>query len=68
MSEHLAMVFSNQQGVAARVCPRGAVALSVGHTSLQLRKEEFLKLAQVIRAVETRLSWRQGRVVSEPRH
>jgi hypothetical protein len=50
MAGHYTNVFSNQQGITARVCSRGIVALSVGHTCLTLRKEEFLRLAHIIRA------------------
>jgi hypothetical protein len=55
MDEHYATVFSNQMGISARVCPRGVVALAVGHTCLTLRKEEFLHLVQLVRSVENHL-------------
>jgi hypothetical protein len=51
MNHHYSTVFSNQQGIAARVCPRGVIALSIGHTALTLRRNDFLRLAQVIREV-----------------
>lgn len=55
MEEHHATVFSNQTGISARVCPRGHVYLSVGHTCLTLRRGDFLDLAQVVRAAENHL-------------
>jgi hypothetical protein len=68
MSEPTATVFSNQTGITTRVCPRGHVDLRVGHTCLTLRKEDFLALAQVVKATEQRLS--AGLTVSpqETRH
>ena len=55
MTEHTATVFSNQAGITARVCPRGHVYLQVGHTCLTLHKQDFLDLAQIVRATERRL-------------
>jgi len=68
MKEHYSTVFSNQQGVAARVCPRGVIALSIGHTSVTLQKTDFLRLAQVIRGVENRVGGRQEVCPGEQRH
>jgi hypothetical protein len=55
MTEQTATVFSNQEGITARVCPRGHVYLQVGHTCLTLCKQDFLDLAQIVRATERRL-------------
>jgi len=68
MEHHYSTVFSNQEGISARVCPRGVIALSIGHTSLTLRKADFLRLAQVIRETENRVY--EGRTVrtGEQRH
>lgn len=67
MKEHYSTVFSTQQGIAARVCPRGVIALSIGHTSMTLPKTDFLRLAQVIRSAESCVFGR-GEVCSEERH
>ena len=55
MTEQTATVFSNQAGITTRVCPRGHVYLQVGHTCLTLRREDFLDLAQIVRATAQRL-------------
>ena len=55
MTEHTATVFSNQAGITARVCPRGDVSLQVGHTCLTFCKQDFLDLAQIVRATKRRL-------------
>jgi hypothetical protein len=55
MDDTYMAVFSNQVGIAARVCPRGHVYLQVGYACLTLRHDDFLDLAQVIRAAETYL-------------
>ena len=68
MAGHYISVFSSQQGIAARVCSRGIVALSVGHTCLTLRKEGFLRLAQIVRATETRLFGQRDACVGEQEH
>jgi hypothetical protein len=68
MEHHYSTVFSNQEGISARVCPRGVIALSIGHTSLTLRKADFLRLAQVIRETETRVDERRAVHAGEPRH
>ncbi len=68
MAGHYMNVFSNQQGIAARVCSRGIVALSVGHTCLTLRKEEFLRLAQIVRAAATQLFGQREAGLAEPQH
>lgn len=59
MKEHQVTVFSDQQGVAARVCPRGVISLSIGHTSVTLQKADFLRLAQIIRGTESSIGRRQ---------
>jgi hypothetical protein len=68
MKEHHSTVFSNQQGVAARVCPRGVIALSIGHTSMTLQKADFLRLAQVIRNAESRVFGRKDVCLEERHH
>lgn len=68
MAEQTATVFSNQAGITTRVCPRGHVYLQVGHTCLTLRKEDFLNLAQVVRAAAQRLMVDHPASPSEPRH
>jgi len=68
MMEPTATVFSNQAGITTRVCPRGHVYLQVGHTCLTLRKEDFLDLAQVVRATAQRLLVDQPASPQEPRH
>ncbi len=68
MKEHHATVFSNQQGIAARVCSRGVITLSIGHTSVTLQKTDFLRLAQAIRGVESRVGGRQEARPGEQRH
>jgi hypothetical protein len=55
MTEHTATVFSNQAGVTARVSSRRHVRLQVGHTCLTLCKQDFLDLAQIVRATKRRL-------------
>lgn len=59
MDHHYSSVFSNQQGISARVCQRGVVALSIGHTSLTLRKSDFLRLARVVRDIKRQTVSRQ---------
>jgi hypothetical protein len=68
MNHHYSTVFSNQQGIAVRVCPRGVVALSIGHTSLTLRKADFLRLAQIIREAANCVGRRQDGCPGEQRH
>jgi hypothetical protein len=68
MKDHYTTVFSNQHGIVARVCSGGVVSLSVGHTCLTLRTEDFLKLAQTVRTTETHLRERQDGGVEEQRH
>jgi hypothetical protein len=68
VSSHYTNVFSNQQGIAARVCSRGSVALSVGHTCLTLRKEDFLRLAQIVRAAEIQLFGQRNACLAEQQH
>jgi hypothetical protein len=52
--------------IQARVCPRGHVYLYVGHTCLFLRQEEFLDVAQIVRAVENYLLEGAEEMASEP--
>lgn len=68
MKEHHATVFSNQQGITARVCPRGVISLSIGHTSMTLQKTDFLRLAQVIRGTESRVFGRRDVCLEERQH
>jgi hypothetical protein len=68
MEHHYSTVFSNQQGIAARVCPRGVIALSIGHTALTLRRADFLRLAQVIREAENCVDERRAVPTGEQRH
>ncbi|MGE0683134.1 MAG: hypothetical protein AB7P69_19820 [Candidatus Binatia bacterium] len=68
MDHHYSTVFSNQQGIAARVCPRGAIALSIGHTALTLRRDDFLRLAQVIREAENRVDGKRIVRAGEQQH
>jgi len=68
VSSHYTNVFSNQQGITARVCSRGTVALSVGHTCLTLRTEDFLRLAQIMRAAEIRLFGQRDAGQMEQQH
>lgn len=68
MDHHYSTVFSNQQGIAARVCPRGVIALSIGHTALTLRKDDFLRLAQVIREAGNHVDERRAICTGEQRH
>jgi hypothetical protein len=68
MKEHHSTVFSNQQGIIARVCPRGVIALSIGHTSVTLQKADFLRLAQVIRGAESRVGRTRDVCLGEARH
>ena len=68
MKDHYAKVFSQQSGITARVCSRGIVALSVGHTCLTLRKEEFLRLAHIVRSAETELFGQRDAGQAERRH
>jgi hypothetical protein len=53
MDHHYSTVFSNQQGITARICPRGVIALSIGHTTVTLQQADFLRLAQAIRGAES---------------
>jgi hypothetical protein len=68
MGHHYSTVFSNQQGITARICPRGVIALSIGHTSVTLQKADFLRLARVIRGAESRVARRQDISPGEARH
>jgi hypothetical protein len=68
MKDHYTTVFSNQQGIVARVCSGGVVSLSIGHTSVTLQKTDFLRLAQVIRGAESRVGRRQDIYPGEARH
>jgi hypothetical protein len=68
MAHHYSTVFSNQHGVAARVCPRGVVSLSIGHTSLTLRTTDFLRLAQVVRDAKRQAVSTQEIGLGERRH
>ena len=68
MKDHHTTVFSNQHGIAARVCPRGVIALSIGHTTVTLQKTDFLRLAQVIRGTASRVRKRQDIYPGEARH
>lgn len=68
MKPHYSTVFSNQQGIAARVCPRRVIALSIGHTALTLRRDDFLRLAQVIREAENRVDEKHAVRSSERQH
>jgi len=68
MKDHYTTVFSNQQGMAARVCLRGVIALSIGHTSVTLQKADFLRLAQVIRGTESRVGKKQNIYPGEAQH
>jgi hypothetical protein len=68
MDRHYSTVFSNQQGIAARVCSRGVIALSIGHTSLTLRRDDFLRLAQVIREAGNRVDERRAVRAGEQQH
>jgi hypothetical protein len=68
MKDHDMIVFSDQHGIAARICPRGVVALSIGHTSVTLQKADFLRLVQVIRGTESRVGKRQDICPGEARH
>jgi hypothetical protein len=52
MAQHYSTVFSNQQEITARGCPRGVIALSIGHASLAGRAADFPRLAQVVRNTE----------------
>jgi len=68
MSEQTTTVFSNQAGITTRVCPCGHVYLQVGHTCLTLCKEDFLTLAQAVRATAQRLSVNHAVSPQEARH
>jgi hypothetical protein len=68
MDHHYSTVFSNQQGISAQVCPRGVIVLSIGHTSLTLRKADFLRLAQVVRGATSRHCGQQTAGREEQRH
>lgn len=68
MEPHYTNVFSNQAGITARVCSRGSVSLSVGHTCLTLRKEEFLRLAHIVRTAETKLFGQRTAGQAEQQH
>jgi hypothetical protein len=52
IQEHNAIIFSNQRGLSARICPRGSVAVCIGHTCISLRKSDFLDLAEIIMATQ----------------
>jgi len=68
MEEKYATVFSNQTGISARVCPHGHVYLHIGQTCLALGKDDFLDLAQVIRAAENHLLGSNIPWPNEPHH
>jgi hypothetical protein len=54
--------------IQTKVCPRGHIYLYVGHTCLFLHQDEFLDLAQVVRATEHHLLEQQGVSPGEYRH
>ena len=58
----------NKMDIQARVCPRGHVYLYVGHTCLFLQPDEFLDVAQIIRAVEGHFREDVREVANEPSH
>lgn len=63
MEDKSMTTFSHPAGISARVCPRGHVYLYIGNTCVSLRKDDFLELAQIVRATENHLlvnqfSWR----------
>ena len=68
MKDYYTTVFSNQHDIAARVCPRGVIALSIGHISVTLQKIGFLRLAQVIRGAESCGGKREAICPGEARH
>jgi hypothetical protein len=68
MKDHYTTIFSNQQGIVARVCSGGVISLSIGHASVTLQKADFLRLAQVIRGAESRVGRRQDIYPEEARH
>ncbi|HXG20539.1 MAG TPA: hypothetical protein VNN62_15875, partial [Methylomirabilota bacterium] len=68
MEQHYSTVFSNSQGITARVCPRGIIALSIGHSSLTLRATDFLRLAQVVRNAGLHLCRRREERPGEQQH
>ena len=49
------VIFMNQRGLSTRICPRGSVAVCVGHTCVSLRKSDFLDLAEIIMATQQHL-------------
>ncbi len=49
------VLFVNHRGLSTRICPRGSVALCIGHTCVSLRKTDFLDLAEVITATQQHL-------------
>ena len=54
------VIFTNQRGLSTRICPRGSVAVCVGHTCVSLRKSDFLDLAEIIMATQQHLLEHDG--------
>ena len=55
IQENNTVIFSNQRGLSTRICPRGSVAVCVGHTSISLHKADFLDLVDIIVATQQAL-------------
>jgi hypothetical protein len=62
------VIASPRMQIQTKVCARGHVYLYVGHACLFLRQEEFLDLAQIIRATEQHLLEQQGARPGEAQH
>ena len=54
------VIFMNKRGLSTRICPRGSVAVCVGHTCVSLRKSDFLDLAEIIMATQQHLLEHDG--------
>jgi hypothetical protein len=66
--QHRTLLSSSPMAIHTKVCPCGSVYLYVGHTCLFLRQEEFLDVAQIIRAVESHLLNNAGETLDERSH
>lgn len=62
------VLFMNQRGLSTQVCPRGSVAVCVGHTCISLRKTDFLALAEIIMATQQHLLEHQSFEHGQTKH
>ena len=62
------VIFMNKRGLSTRICPRGSVAVCVGHTCVSLHKSDFLDLAEIIMATQHHLLEHDGFAHGHTKH